>query len=120
MDNLFREFGVAHSEGSGPRLAATLSPEPTSEEPQKLHRIWKSANFHDVKPVMRRKILDNAPPMGLPNDEIQGWVEVYYCYWRTLGEILAIEQGNSREKVGVAMTRFLRSHSRDDFVCRSL
>lgn len=101
MDALFREFGIAHTEGVGAKLAATLSPEAPPGDPQRLYNIWNSANHHDAKSVIKRKLLANAPPTGLPNEEIQGWVDVYHAYWKAAGEVISAEKSGSKTKVSI-------------------
>lgn len=99
MDSLFRAFGHAQTAGNGFDLSETLKPEPTMDEPRRLSAIWNSANHHDAKASIKRKIVSNSGAM-VSHDEVTGWVEVYYAYWKALGEILAIEEGNgARGKV---------------------
>jgi|SRR3569833_6872 len=101
MDSLFRQFGVAQSDGNGIQLAETLSPE---LDPQRLEAIWSSASFNDAKNVIKRKLQKNAPPMGLPADEVNGWVEVYYAYWKSVGKLLSV-----KDDVAKGQVRFHRS-----------
>ena len=92
MDTIFREFGEAFSSGNGYQLSQTLTPQLPKDM---LRVIWKSANHHDVKQVLRRGIQNsNSSPMNrLTRDEIDGWVEVYFAYWKACEHLLAMEEG---------------------------
>ena len=93
MDALAKAFCVGHIKGSGNILADTLSPEDAPNNPQRLYSIWNSANASDARAVIGRKLRANQPPMGIPSDEMQGWIDLYYAYWKAVGEILSVEQG---------------------------
>jgi len=93
MDALAKAFCVGHTKGNGNVLAATLSPEEPANDPQRLYSIWNSANVSDARAVIGRKLRANQPPLGIPGDEIQGWIDLYYAYWKAVGEILAVESG---------------------------
>lgn len=86
---LFHEFAEAYSHQSGPRLSLTLSPEIPTE---KLRKIWKSQNAHDIKGALKRGLRANAAAFGVSTEEVQGWVEVYTAYWKATGEILAARE----------------------------
>ena len=91
MDELFRQFGLGQAEGSGPILAETLSPEPPDNDLRGIMDIGQRVqgpNVAEIKSMIRRKLKENSPPMGLANDEIQGWVEVYYAYGKALNAIV--------------------------------
>jgi len=88
MDSLFREFGDALQSRDGYRLSRTLSPDITDNQ---LQAIFKSCNAHDVKRVLKAGLEDACQDRDqLPFDEINAWAEVYFCYWKTAGELLAI------------------------------
>jgi len=101
MDALFREVGSAHAMRAGNALSKTLNPVPDASNGQQLRKIWTSCNYNDAKAVIRRQMQANSPPGGYDNDEVQGWVEIYYCYWQALGQLFGLEDQNSgKGKVG--------------------
>ena len=103
MDAVFKEVGAAFTEENGPRLAQTLSPEALTRDPDSLQRFFKGANAHDAKGVIKRKLQGNAPAM-MAHSEAQGWAEIYYHLWKTVGEILAVSDGaGGKTKVGEPM-----------------
>lgn len=96
MDKLFREFGQAMQRYNGKELALTLSPVAPADDPYRLRNICNGANHHDAKAVIKRKIQNNSD--GLSHGEVMGWTEVYYAYWKALGQILLVQDeqnGNS-------------------------
>lgn len=96
MDRLFRDFGKAVHAGDGTALAATLVPEAPLNDPSRLRNIWNGARSHDAKPSIKRKIQNSTD--ALNHSEVQGWTEVYYAYWKALGEIISLQnQGRNAE-----------------------
>lgn len=89
MDRLFREFGRAVNDGNGNALAALLAPVAPADDPHRLQNIWNGAGHHDAKAVIKRKIQNNSD--ALVHSEVQGWTEVYYAYWKALGQILLVQ-----------------------------
>src|SRR4051794_8087442 len=94
MDTIFSEFGEAFSQGNGYQLSQTLTPQLPKDM---LRVIWKSANHHDVKQVLRRGIQNSSssPMNRLSREEVDGWVEVYFTYWKACEHLLAMEEGGS-------------------------
>ncbi|EFX00984.1 cop9 signalosome complex subunit 12 [Grosmannia clavigera kw1407] len=90
MDRLFRDFGKAVDVGDGRALATSLLPVSPSGDPTRLRNIWNGANQHDAKSSIKRKIQNSTD--ALNNTEVQGWTEVYYAYWKAVGEILLIQE----------------------------
>lgn len=108
MDSLFREFGDALQSRDGYQLSRTLSPNITDNQ---LEAIFNSCNAHDVKRVLKAG-LENAcyDRNTLPHEEINAWVEVYFCYWKTAGDLLAM-QGSSTLNGRVSTLILMHSHS---------
>lgn len=94
MESLFHEFGEALTKRDGYQLSRTLSPNISND---RLRAIFKSCNANDVKRVLKTCILkaglekSSGTWEGLSADEIKGWVEIYFHYWRAIGELLAIQ-----------------------------
>ncbi|KAJ9161486.1 Protein CSN12 [Coniochaeta hoffmannii] len=93
MDTIFREFGEAFAQQNGYQLSQTLTP----RLPRDMIRvIWRSANHHDVKSILRREIQNSSSTLmtRLPREEVDGWVEVYYTYWKSCEHLLAVQEGS--------------------------
>lgn len=104
MDDLFNEFVEAYSHMNGYRLAATLTPKAPASNPDKLVSFWRSANAQNVKHEIRFRILyDNNNPLKLSAEEGNGWAEVYLCYWKALGEIIAMEEDGDESRVSLVL-----------------
>lgn len=104
MDLLvFQDFG--NPEASGYELAETLCPEPLAQQPDRLNRAWKSTNIHDAEKAIRRSIQKQSPggfsDLRLTKKQIDGWTEVYFGFWKAIGNILNIDsQNGSSDQVG--------------------
>jgi hypothetical protein len=86
----FNEFADAFSKPDGYQLARTLSPDVPTE---KLRKIHKSQNAHNIKSVLKRGFQGNAGLIdGLDQQELQGWVEVYAAYWNAAGVIVTARE----------------------------
>ncbi len=93
----FREFAESYSERSGPRLAKTLRPDISTD---KLRKICKSHNAHDIKSSLKRGLqLNAALADGLDQQEVQGWVDVYVAYWNGAKAILAARESSGDGQV---------------------
>ncbi|CZT00507.1 related to CSN12-signalosome component [Rhynchosporium agropyri] len=92
MDEVFGDFRKAYEKGDGYALAQTLSPIPPTSEPDRLERFYQSTNFQHVQRDFKNRLLnDHTSPFTLPQDEGNGWVDVYQLYWKAVGEILKAE-----------------------------
>ncbi|KAL2060038.1 hypothetical protein VTL71DRAFT_9860 [Oculimacula yallundae] len=92
MDIVFSAFSGAYEKGDGYELSQTLSPIPPASDPDRLDRFYRSTNFQHVQRDFKNRILNNHSfPFTLPQDEGNGWVEVYQLYWKAVGEILKAE-----------------------------
>ena len=89
MDKLFREFGQAVRRYNGKELSATLCPAAPADDSYRLRNIWNGAGYQDAKTIIKRKIQNNSD--GLTHNEVMGWTEVYYAYWKALGQILLVQ-----------------------------
>ncbi|KAK3329315.1 protein CSN12 [Apodospora peruviana] len=96
MDALFSDFADAQREGNGNKLAQTISPAHSDE---KLRAIWKSCNAHSVKDVLKHHIHNSSSGKNrLPQEEVKGWVEVFFCYWKAIDDILAVQDSATNGK----------------------
>jgi hypothetical protein len=108
MDIIFEDFRKAYEEGNGYDLSQTLSPLPPPSDPDRLYNFFRSTNFAQVKADFKYRILyDGSSPFKLPAEEGNGWVEVYWTYWKALGEILNAENA-TKANAKVHGQRFLQ------------
>jgi hypothetical protein len=92
MEPVFEGFKKAYEVANGYDLSMTLSPIPPSSDPDRLHSFFRSTNHASAKTDFKYQILyDSSMSFKLPADEGNGWVEVYFAYWKAVGEILDAE-----------------------------
>lgn len=93
MDQLIDELRNGYVNENGYDLANTLSPVAPASDPNRLYNIHRSTNFSQGLVQIRNKILyDNVLSQKLSNEEAYGWAEVYFAYWKAIGEILKAEE----------------------------
>ena len=72
----------------------------------KLMAVWESGNAQAIKDDLRFLFVrDKSARLNMSPDEAEGWQEIYYSYWKALGEILAAE-GLRKSRVKVCVPRF--------------
>ncbi len=101
MDQLFENFKRAYETGNGYDLSMTLSPVSPASDPDRLTKFFRSTNYGQAQRDFKNRILhDNTSPFVLPQEEGNGWVEVYLAYYKAVGEILKAESAaEANEKV---------------------
>ncbi|KAH8682305.1 hypothetical protein BX600DRAFT_505909 [Xylariales sp. PMI_506] len=91
MDGLIKEFRVAYAAQRGNDLAKTITPDLTAS-PQKLQALWESGGPQSIKEDLKFLFSrDKSSQLRLSRVEGEGWQEIYFAYWKALGEILAVE-----------------------------
>jgi hypothetical protein len=99
MEAIFKSFSEAYNVGGGYELSMTLSPVAPEAQPDRLSRFFNSTNASQAQRDFRRNILHNDTlPFKLPTEEGNAWVEVYYMYWKAVGEILSAEADSKTGK----------------------
>ena len=97
MEVLSTDYWAACENGSGPELAATISPIPPSSYLNRLEAIFKDTNASVVTKDIAYHLTKNAnASIHLPNPDIDLWSEIYSAYWYACGEILAAERTTTR------------------------
>jgi hypothetical protein len=101
MDRFFNDFKEAYGNGDGYGLSMTLSPLDPPSKPNKLSSFYRSTNVASAVKDFRYRILyDNSTPFRLSHEEGNGWVDIYFAYWKAVGEILNVENTTqANEKV---------------------
>ena len=93
MEVLFRDFQHANEEGSGPLLAATISPIAPPNYLNRLETIWKSTIYVSAERDIGSGLIKSSPgPIKYPNQEINIWSDIYLAYWKSIGEILVAQE----------------------------
>ncbi|KAI1875163.1 hypothetical protein JX265_004221 [Neoarthrinium moseri] len=91
MDALIKEFRAAYAAERGNDLAKTLTPDLT-ESPDRLLAIWNSGGPQSIKDDLKFLFFrDKSAQLRMSREEGEGWQEIYFTYWKALGEILAVE-----------------------------
>lgn len=101
MDRFFDDFKEAYGSGDGYALSMTLSPLDPPSQPNKLSSFYRSTNVASAVKDFRYRILyDNSTPFRLSHEEGNGWVDIYFAYWKAIGEILKADNTTqANEKV---------------------
>ncbi|MCJ1418090.1 COP9 signalosome (CSN) subunit [Xylographa parallela] len=94
MDVIYRDFRVAHMNCSGPLLATTITPVAPLEDPNRLVRFYESSSSFAVATDVRSCLFAHPDTeLRLAKSEDNAWVDVYVTYWKAIGRILAVDDG---------------------------
>lgn len=92
MSALFADFKRAQKQESGPLLAATLHPVAPPQNPGLLRSFYNLSNPTDVSADIRFYLLqDRSTSVKLPKQEGKAWVDIFVALWKTVGEVLKVE-----------------------------
>jgi hypothetical protein len=98
MESIFGAFKQAFPAGNGYDLSASLSPIPPDSDPDRLRSFFRSTNHASAKTDFKYQIIyDNSMSFELSQEEGNGWVEVYFAYWKAVAEILNAEEASGSE-----------------------
>lgn len=102
MDAVFESFRSAFENANGYELSQTISPVALASDPNRLYNFSRSTNIAQVQRDFKQHILySRLSQFSLSAEEGNGWVEVYFTYWKAVNEILKAEEDNrSGNKVG--------------------
>lgn len=99
MSSIFAQFKQAQTSGSGDDLAATLIPESTPQDPNRIRSFYYFTNSASVDADIRYALLrDRATGVKLPTDEGNAWVELFVAFWKAAREIVALEESSSQSQ----------------------
>jgi hypothetical protein len=106
MDAIFNDFSAAYPAYNGYMLSKTLSPIAPPGEPNRLSAFFKSTNFNNAKTDFKYRLLyDKKNPLTLGAEEGNGWVELFFAYWKAVGEVLKAEEAvRTNSKVWLDVT----------------
>ncbi|KAI4171824.1 MAG: hypothetical protein LQ346_008696, partial [Caloplaca aetnensis] len=95
MDTIFQAFHLAQYQGSGPALAATLTPIEPPHNPTLLRRFYNDSNGFAVENDIQHYLRMTQSPLS--KAESTAWRDIYVAYWKAIGEILRAETGHHRD-----------------------
>jgi hypothetical protein len=96
MDILFGDFREAYKNCNGYQLSETLVPLP-SNQPDGRREFFLGSNAASIRNDIRHNIFyDNTGFVKLPSDQGNAWVDVYIAYWKSIGEILKVQEARTR------------------------
>ncbi|KAE8131270.1 hypothetical protein BDV38DRAFT_264899 [Aspergillus pseudotamarii] len=87
MATIFEDFVQGQRLGSGPRLAAALTPVAPAEYPQRLQSFYRFSNAARVSSDLRYSLFQ-ANGLKLPKQEQNAWIDIFSTYWTAVGEII--------------------------------
>jgi hypothetical protein len=86
MSSIFEDFAQGQRNGSGPRLAAALTPVAPAEYPDRLQSFYRFSNAARVSSDLRYSLFQ-ANGLKLPKQEQNAWIDIFSAYWTAVGEI---------------------------------
>lgn len=90
MGSLAIEFRHAYMNGSGPGLAAVLTPIATSSDPNRLQSFYYFTNAQYLNKDLAGSLF-HGKQLKVPKAEQNAWVEIFAAYWEAVGEVLKTE-----------------------------
>ncbi|KAE8155720.1 hypothetical protein BDV40DRAFT_109424 [Aspergillus tamarii] len=94
MATIFEDFVQGQRLGSGPRLAAALTPVSPAEYPQRLQSFYRFSNAARVSSDLRYSLFQ-ANGLKLPKQEQNAWIDIFSTYWTAVGEIIKFTESPS-------------------------
>ncbi|KAA8642317.1 protein csn12 [Aspergillus tanneri] len=95
MASIFEDFKEGQRTGSGPRLAAALTPVAPAELPNRLLAFYYFSNAAHLSSDLRYALFQ-ANGIKLPKQEQNGWVDIFSAYWKAVGEIAKFDESPSK------------------------
>lgn len=94
MASVFSDFRNAQMTGSGPMLAAAITPVAPPEDPDRLRSFYHSTpNDANAACDLRYALLqDKTRGVKLPKQEGNTWVDIFCAFWKATGEIVKMEE----------------------------
>ena len=90
MPSIFDDFREGQKIGSGPRLAAALTPVAPAEYPDRLKSFYYFSNAVHVSADLRYSLFQ-ANGLRLPKQEQGAWVDIFTSFWKAVGEIVRFD-----------------------------
>ncbi|OQE24480.1 hypothetical protein PENSTE_c007G03417 [Penicillium steckii] len=93
MGTLANEFRMAYLNGSGPGLAAVLTPIATRDDPDRLRSFYNFSNPAYLNKDLSSSLFHGKTPK-VSKAEQNAWVDIFAAYWEAAGEVLKFEAGH--------------------------
>ncbi|PYH96359.1 COP9 signalosome complex subunit [Aspergillus ellipticus CBS 707.79] len=94
MPSIFEDFKEGQRIGSGPRLAAALTPVAPAENPDRLKAFFYFSNSTRLPSDLRYSLFQ-ATGIRLSKQEANSWIEIFSPYWKAVGEIVKFDEAPS-------------------------
>lgn len=95
MESVFDDFKEGQRLGSGPYLAAALTPVASARCPSRLQSFYYFSNAAHISQDLRHSLF-HIGGVKIPKQEQTWWTDVFTAYWKAVGEIVRIEERSSR------------------------
>lgn len=106
MDSILNEFRDAHLSYNGYKLADTLKPAVSPQQPDRLRAFYNSTNSANVNNDIRYGILyDSSSSVKFASEDGKAWIDLYVAFWKAVGEVLKIEQSENQSSVSICSNR---------------
>ncbi|KAJ5308772.1 hypothetical protein N7508_004151 [Penicillium antarcticum] len=90
MGTITTGFKDAYLSGSGPHLAAVLTPISTPDDPDRLRTFYQFSNASFLSKDLQYALL-HGKSLRIPKAEQNAWVDIFSAFWEAVGEILKCE-----------------------------
>jgi COP9 signalosome complex subunit 12 len=92
MVSVFSDFKAAHVTGSGPLLAAALTPANSPDDPNRLQSFYYAIKgVHPANELRHALLHDKFTGVKLPKPEGTAWVNIFTAFWSAVGDLLALD-----------------------------
>lgn len=95
MASIFADFNKGQTIGSGPLLAASLTPISPPDYPDRLRSFYYASDASSVPSDLRYSLFQ-ARNLKLPKQEQNTWVDIFSAFWKAAGEILKVDSSPQR------------------------
>ena len=95
MSSIFEDFIAGQRIGSGPRLAAALSPVASAANPSRMSSFYYFSNAAHVSSDLRYSLFQSSG-VKLPRQEQNAWIDIFTAYWKAAGELVKFEENPSQ------------------------
>ncbi|EAU35546.1 COP9 signalosome complex subunit 12 [Aspergillus terreus NIH2624] len=90
MASVFDDFAKGQKTGSGPTLAAALTPIAPPDYPSRLFSFYRFSNAAHVSSDLRYSLFQ-ANGVKLPKQEQNAWIDIFTAYWKAVSEIVTFD-----------------------------
>jgi hypothetical protein len=97
MDSLATLFREAYENENGYKLAESITPVAPPQDAGRLYSFHRSMNAHSVSGELRNSLIYKSE-VRFTKAEQAAWIELYTAYWKSVGELLAVEETLNQHK----------------------